>query len=339
MTQQTTAGTSPPSDEPLYNIGVVARMTGIPVATVRVWERRYKFPESARTPGGHRLYSEKEIMRLRWVKARIDEGMQTGRAIRALQHLETDNQMPDAPLARVKTSQQSPRPASSEAMPAPSDSSLQAFRDRFINALLDHDTVSANQVLADTMALYSIEQLLPWVIQPALVAIGERWHNGEVGVGTEHLATNFVRNRLLSWMNAGPPVYDVPPIVLACAPEEWHEISLLIFGVLLRRRRWPVAYLGQSLPLPDLATFLKDSNTELVILVALTETSGQNLAEWPRWLPDAHRTRKPIISYAGTVFLDTAWQERVPGVYLGDTIEEGMDTVEKLMAEAHTFLD
>ena len=41
------------SDEPLYNIGMVARMTGIPVATLRVWERRYGFPNATRTPGGH----------------------------------------------------------------------------------------------------------------------------------------------------------------------------------------------------------------------------------------------------------------------------------------------
>ena len=43
------------SDESIYNIGVVSRMTGVPVATLRVWERRYGFPRSERTPGGHRL--------------------------------------------------------------------------------------------------------------------------------------------------------------------------------------------------------------------------------------------------------------------------------------------
>ena len=52
------------SEEPIYNIGVVARMTGIPVATLRVWERRYQFPTAERTEGGHRLYSERELVRL-----------------------------------------------------------------------------------------------------------------------------------------------------------------------------------------------------------------------------------------------------------------------------------
>jgi DNA-binding transcriptional MerR regulator len=43
------------NEEPLYNIGVVARMTGISMPTLRAWERRYDFPDSERTAGGHRL--------------------------------------------------------------------------------------------------------------------------------------------------------------------------------------------------------------------------------------------------------------------------------------------
>jgi len=81
------------SEEPIYNIGVVARMTGIPVATLRVWERRYGFPEAGRTAGGHRLYSESEVSRLRWVKSTIDEGMQTSQAIKAMHKHERDGRI------------------------------------------------------------------------------------------------------------------------------------------------------------------------------------------------------------------------------------------------------
>jgi DNA-binding transcriptional MerR regulator len=75
-------------EQPIYNIGIVTRMTGISISNLRVWERRYKFPKSGRTAGGHRLYSEKDVIRLRWVKARIDEGMQTSQAIQVLMHQE-----------------------------------------------------------------------------------------------------------------------------------------------------------------------------------------------------------------------------------------------------------
>jgi DNA-binding transcriptional MerR regulator len=46
------------SEEPVYNIGVVSRMTGIPENTLRMWERRYNFPTPTRTDGGRRLLSK-----------------------------------------------------------------------------------------------------------------------------------------------------------------------------------------------------------------------------------------------------------------------------------------
>src|ERR1041384_1482425 len=91
------------SDEPLYNIGIVSRMTGIPVATLRVWERRYGFPNATRTPGGHSLCPKREFIRLRWVKARVDDGMQPGQAIRARHHMEHErhsSEIAPAPVTR-----------------------------------------------------------------------------------------------------------------------------------------------------------------------------------------------------------------------------------------------
>src|SRR5512135_3582087 len=92
------------AEEPLFNIGVVARMTDIMEATLRVWERRYHFPKSARTAGGHRLYSQQDIMRLKWVKLRVEEGMQVSKAIQALLHTEKEGGGIYAPPSSQPTS-------------------------------------------------------------------------------------------------------------------------------------------------------------------------------------------------------------------------------------------
>src|SRR5688500_7242717 len=81
-------------EQPLFNIGVITRVTGVPVATLRVWEQRYGFPKSTRTAGGHRLYSERQIEQIQWVKNQIDGGMKTGEAIRALLRLEPNGPLP-----------------------------------------------------------------------------------------------------------------------------------------------------------------------------------------------------------------------------------------------------
>lgn len=334
---QTIANNQNPSDEPLYNIGVVSRMTDIPVATLRVWERRYDFPESSRTQGGHRLYSEKEILRLHWVKSRIDEGMQTGRAVSALRHMEDDNRLTNAMLSNAARSSAPPQPHPATTAVA-GNSSLHVLQQRFELALREHDTAAANQILGDVMAFHPIETLLEELLQPTLVGLGQAWHDGDINVATEHLATNFIRNMLLSWMTSGPPALDVPSVVLACAPGEWHEITLMVAGVLLRRKRWPVTYLGQSLPLSDLDSFLKETPTDAVLLVAMTEEAAENLLSWPVHLPDVYTSGSPVMCYAGRIFTEIPeWQKRVPGIFLGETMQQGIATLDVILRERYNL--
>jgi DNA-binding transcriptional MerR regulator len=316
------------SEEPIYNIGAVARMTGIPVATLRVWERRYEFPRSARTAGGHRLYSEKQVARLRWVKARVDEGLQAGQAVRALQLKEREGRFPEVP------SFAQPETRSSE-----SAASLAVYRERLTTSLLAHDIDQADQVLGEAVALHPLDDLVLDAIVPTLADIGQGWMEGHVSVAAEHLATHYIRHRLVMWTLTGPPPYPVRPTVLACAPGELHEGSLLILGVLLRRRRWSVAYLGQTVPLPDLATFVQETKPPAVVLVAATEEPARALAEWPQHLPNAAKSGRPIVAYGGRIFTEQPeWREKTPGTFLGASLQEGIVALERLLRDATSLI-
>jgi methanogenic corrinoid protein MtbC1 len=156
-----------------------------------------------------------------------------------------------------------------------------------------------------------------------------------MNVATEHLATNYLRQRLLMWMVSGPPPKAINPIVLTCAPNEWHEGSLLILGALLRRRRWPVAYLGQAVPLPDLAGYVQDLKPSMVIAIAMTEETASELAEWPMWLPESAQGGKPIFGYGGRIFtIQPEWRMRMAGHYLGDDFRTGITTIERLLPQS-----
>jgi DNA-binding transcriptional MerR regulator len=313
------------SQEPLYNIGVVTRITGISMATLRAWERRYNFPEAQRTVGGHRLYSEKDIMRLRWVKDRIEESMGTAHAIQALRHQEMSGQFSSSPAIT--------HPYPPVQVSAPQAGFLQNYREQLYNTMLQRNLAKADQILGEALALSTPEDLILNVIGPAMADIGEGWEKGQISIAVEHLATNYLRQRLLMWMVSGPPPKFNAPIVLACAPGDYHEGSLLMLGALLRRRRYSIAYLGQSLPLADLASFVKDVKPVVVVLVSMTAESAANLVEWPQWLPEAAQSGKPVICYGGRIFtLQPEWQVRIPGTYLGATIQEGLDRIEKIVA-------
>lgn len=310
------------ADEPLFNIGVVSRMTDIAEDTLRIWERRYQFPQSARTAGGHRLYSRRDIARLKWVKLRVDEGMQVSKAIRAL--LNDEQEAANPPLAAAIQSAGTP---------------LQSIRKRLRDALFAHDTPTVNQLFDEAAAMLPLEQIIFDVINPIFYDIGEAWETGKIDVATEHFATHLLRNQLLAWTRSGPPAFHVAPVVLVCAPGELHEGSLLILGALLRRLRWPVVYLGQSMPLDALPNFIESLQPSIIVFVAMTEETAQALAEWPHFLPDAARTGRPIVGYGGRAFTDhPELSTVVPGVALGNSLQEGIQTLDQLLHDLNPIL-
>lgn len=64
--------------ESAFIIGAVARATGIPVETLRVWERRYHVVTPQRDPGNKRHYSTEDIERLKLIKKLVDLGHSIG---------------------------------------------------------------------------------------------------------------------------------------------------------------------------------------------------------------------------------------------------------------------
>lgn len=67
---------SHPSDQTQgkYRIGAVAKIAGLPVATLRVWERRYGVVTPPKTEGGHRLYSDQEVLKVTLLKSLTQQG-------------------------------------------------------------------------------------------------------------------------------------------------------------------------------------------------------------------------------------------------------------------------
>ena len=63
---------------PRYRSGAVARMIQMPVATLRVWERRYGVVKPAVSASGHRLYSALDVRRLVQLKQLTDTGHAIG---------------------------------------------------------------------------------------------------------------------------------------------------------------------------------------------------------------------------------------------------------------------
>ncbi|WP_296943194.1 MerR family transcriptional regulator [uncultured Massilia sp.] len=66
------------SSELTYRSGAAARLAGLSVETLRVWERRYGLSDTRRSAHGQRLYSAAQVQRLGLLKQLVDQGHPIG---------------------------------------------------------------------------------------------------------------------------------------------------------------------------------------------------------------------------------------------------------------------
>src|SRR5688500_4140353 len=89
------------------NIAALSRRTGIAPDTLRKWEQRYGILRPERTSGGQRRYSERDVVRVEWLRDRLDEGYRIGEAAHILGGADTPpaaraEELPDLLLAALE---------------------------------------------------------------------------------------------------------------------------------------------------------------------------------------------------------------------------------------------
>lgn len=280
------------STVPLFNTKAVVQETGVSAATLRAWERRYGVPEPDRTGSNYRLYSEREIALIRWLKERVDAGLTISQAVEFYRRMEDGDS--------VKTS----LPSVSRADSGMSITSFTESRKRLTHAFLNFDEREAERVLNELFALYTIEDVLSDVIQPTMVTVGDMWHNGEIGVPAEHFASAYIERKIMALMNAQPSNHDAPLVVSGCAPHEQHELGILIFSLFLRRTGLRVLYLGQNVPLVDLQAALETLKPAMVAMSSTTEESAMEMVPISEMIA-ALPAPRPLFAYGGSAFLQT----------------------------------
>lgn len=81
-----------PGGRPVYSIGAVSRMLGIPTATLRTWQDRYAVVVPERTEGGHRLYTRDQVEQLRFLVDQVAAGLSPADGHRLLRERLTTGQ-------------------------------------------------------------------------------------------------------------------------------------------------------------------------------------------------------------------------------------------------------
>lgn len=313
---------------PIYNIKAVAHLTGVPADTLRRWESRYNVIAPQRTEGGYRLYSQRDVDTINWLKAKLEEGLSISRACEMLRQLGGDP-------GRVAPSQPSALPTASWTAPAPEVKSFDALGAELMDAFRRVNEEQAADIMTEALSLYSMEDVLLKIVQPVLVEVGEEWLRRDISVAVEHFASAFVRSRLSNLFHSSHYNPHGSLVLVACAPEEFHELGPMFLAVFLRRAGYKVVYLGQNVPMDSLQGMIEALTPEVVCVSATRAETAARLYTLRDFLNDlqARKGRAPLLAYGGQVFNRFPHiTERLGGLYLG---EDAAQAVRRLSEHLH----
>jgi len=233
------------TDDGLLRIGELSRRAGVSPEVLRAWERRYHLFAPKRTEGGFRLYSTSDVARITAMKRLLTGGMSASEAAQ---------QVLRGPSAAVET----PPPA-----PALLEQRIGALR----SALRSFDETEAHGSIDRLLMEFDAETVMRSVFLPVLREIGELWGQGQLNVAQEHFASHLIRRRL-GGMARGWEDGSGPRALLACPPDEEHDIPLLMFGIALGNRGWRITYLGARTPADDLVRAVDSVGPAVVVLAS-----------------------------------------------------------------------
>ncbi|MFN2633252.1 MAG: MerR family transcriptional regulator [Thermoanaerobaculia bacterium] len=252
-----------------HRIGEVARLTGLSVDTLRVWERRYGFPSPSRAHSGVRLFGEEDVTRLMLIQRALLRGFRPGEVVSKTAE----------ELARILEA------APESAAPAPRAVSPG------VAALLDDLTHyrlgRLRERLAENAEILGPGPFVREVAGPLLEEVGEAWACGTIDVRQEHLASEELSLRLAILLAAAePPPAEAPSVLLATLSGERHGLGIEMAAVDLASRDVVPRLLGTDIPPREIVEAALALGVDAVGISLPTGTDPRAAVPALRWISE-----------------------------------------------------
>jgi DNA-binding transcriptional MerR regulator len=242
----------------MLSIGALSAATGIPVETIRTWERRYGFPTSERKPSGHRVYPLSTVPRLRRVAQALARGHRAAEVLTA-----SENEL-EALLAAI------PQPPIAVAPLPDSTSVLQssdiADQAELLEAARAFDAERLQRIFQTEWARLGPLEFLTVRAAPFLTAVGNAWTNGSLDVRHEHFASAVLGDFVRAVRQPLDDRAGGPLVVLATLPDELHGLGLQMAAVVFALAGWRTLVLGVDTPVAQIVAMGREAPIAAVAL-------------------------------------------------------------------------
>jgi methylmalonyl-CoA mutase cobalamin-binding subunit len=246
------------------SIAAVERDTGLTKDTLRVWERRYGFPNPGRDEFGERLYPIDQVDKLRVLRRLMDAGHRPGKLIHLPMH------------ALLLLGRQERLPASAAPAQTAAASLTAPDVSEFLALIRSRQPEVLRRSLAQALLRLGLERFVFDVAAPLTRLIGEVWPRDELEGFDERLSIEslqtVMRGALASISSPGAP----PTVMLTTVPGEPHGLGLLMTESLLSLQGCRCLSLGVQTPLWDAVLAARAHRVDLL---ALSFSSALNAAQ------------------------------------------------------------
>ena len=243
-----------------WSIAEVERDTGIGKDTLRVWERRYGFPQPLRDSVGERLYPLEQVHKLRLIKRLMDANHRPGKivakTIEQLQDLLDAMSLAKGALA-------------SAADAAPQVTALDANAP-WLRWLAEDRSDLVKQALRQHIIKQGLGSTVEDLVAPLCVYVGEAWMKGELSIYQEHLFSatlqQVLREAIASVEASDPAIDHHPRVLLATTPGEHHSLGLLMAECYFALESCARFELGASTPVVEILQAIEHMRIDVLAL-------------------------------------------------------------------------
>jgi len=244
------------------SIAAVERDTGLSKDALRVWERRYGFPQPTRDEFGERLYPADQVEKLRIIKRLLDAGHRPGRIIA----------MPVTELQAL-AERSVARGAAPVAMDATDD--IQ----NLLDMIKQHRVDEFRRSLSQAVLRMGLQRFVVDLVAPMSAMVGEAWARGYFQVFEEHIFTESIQIVMRNAINTIPDSLHRPKVLLTTVPNELHGLGLLMAEAIMSLEGAKCISLGTQTPIWDIALAATSHNADVVALSFSSMQSSVNVLE------------------------------------------------------------
>lgn len=259
-------------EETLHSISTVSKLTGVNAITLLAWERRYGLVIPKRTPKGHRLFTDDDVVRIKEILFWLEKGITISKVSHYLQH----------------------KKQPSNAHDEPDYSQYQKFA---IKAVQEFDQSLLEEYMNEMFSLYPLDVISQKIYPKVLEALNNHWLTSDTAFSGQQFFSFYLRNKIATTFLQAKDARPGGKIIVTILEEAFSELELLFLATALLKYGFEISLLGtRTLPHEWPKIVAKTNCKGIVISIDNVETQVQQVKHVGELVdvPICVRTRTPL---------------------------------------------